>query len=100
MVGAKHMKNNSIAIKEETVKEKVAKLKKENEVSTDNNDTVYLAKSMTIREDQYMDITSLAAYNKLLRKKPDTASAVVREALDHYLSMTDDAYRYIGQERK
>ncbi|MCL1847568.1 MAG: hypothetical protein FWF91_06330 [Coriobacteriia bacterium] len=40
-----------------------------------------------------MDITSLAAYNKLLRKKPDTVSAVVREALDHYLSITDDSYR-------
>jgi len=62
-----------------------------------NNDTVFVAKSMTLREDQYMDITSLAAYNKLLRRKPDSVSAVVREALDQYLSSTDDSYRYIGK---
>jgi len=62
-----------------------------------NSDAVYVAKSMTLREDQYMDITSLAAYNKLLRRKPDSVSAVVREAIDQYLSVTDDSYRYIGK---
>ena len=66
-------------------------------IGTSNNDTVFVAKSMTLREDQYMDITSLAAYNKLLRRKPDSVSAVVREALDQYLSTTDDSYRYIGK---
>ena len=65
--------------------------------SVGNSDVVFVAKSMTLREDQYTDITSLAAYNKLLRKKPDTVSAVVREALDQYLSVTDDSYRYIGK---
>ena len=71
--------------------------KRDYEVPTSSSNTVYLAKSMTIREDQYMDITSLAAYNKLFRRKPDTVSAVVRAALDHYLSITDDSYRYIGR---
>jgi len=65
--------------------------------NTGNNDAVYVAKSMTLREDQYIDITSLAAYNKILRRKPDSVSAVVREALDQYLAVTDDAYRYIGK---
>ena len=68
-----------------------------NAIETSNIDAVYVAKSVTLREDQYMDITSLAAYNKLLRKKPDSVSAVVREALDQYLASTDDAYRYIGK---
>ena len=66
-------------------------------IETSNNDIVLVAKSMTLREDQYMDITSLAAYNKLLRRKPDSVSAVVREALDQYLSTADDSYRYIGK---
>jgi len=57
------------------------------------NDTVFLAKSMTLREDQYLNITSLAAYNKLVRKKPDTVSGVVREALDHYLASVDESYK-------
>ena len=84
---------------------KAATIKTEREASADAstsnsagiNDAVYVAKSMTLREDQYMDITSLAAYNKILRKKPDSVSAVVREALDQYLAVTDDAYRYIGK---
>ena len=64
-----------------------------NGLSASDNGAAFVAKSMTLREDQYLNITSLAAYNKLLRKKPDTVSGVVREALDAYLSTTDDSYR-------
>ena|GEM_PF-4007306 len=87
-------RNDTTVLTKDT--EKIAKYLKKSETSqtpAGDTDVPYLAKSITIREDQYMDITSLAAYNKLLRKKPDTVSAVVREALDHYLSITDDSYR-------
>jgi len=79
--------------KKELATEEVLPVKGSNELPISENDTVYVAKSMTLREDQYMNITSLEAYNKLLRKKPDTVSGVVREALDAYLSTTDDSYR-------
>jgi len=50
-------------------------------------------KSFTLFREQLEDIESLAAYNKLIRKKPDSASAVVREAIDQYLSSTDKSFR-------
>jgi hypothetical protein len=55
----------------------------------------YIAKTITIRDDQFDDVTSMAAYNKLKRREPDTVSSVVREALDMYIAQADDAYRYI-----
>ena len=64
--------------------------------STDGEQQVnYIAKTITIRDDQFNDVTSMAAYNKLKRREPDTVSSVVREALDLYIAQADDAYRYI-----
>ena len=87
-------RNDTTVLTKDTVK--LAKSTKKSEafqVTGSEADIPYLAKSITIREDQYIDITSLAAFNKLMRKKPDTVSGVVREALDYYLSVTDDSYR-------
>ena len=55
----------------------------------------YIAKSFTIRENQYDDIYTFAAYNKLTGKQPDNTSAVVREALDYYLLSVDDTWRNV-----
>ena len=52
-----------------------------------------IAKSMTLRSAQYDEISAYAAYNKLTRKKPNTVSAVVRDALDLYLSKVDGSFR-------
>jgi len=82
-----------------SLKEKAPSVESETKVQGESQATAseshngYLAKSMTLREDQYLNITSLSAYNKLIRKKPDTVSAVVREALDQYLATVDDSYR-------
>jgi hypothetical protein len=55
----------------------------------------YVAKTITVRDDQLDDVTSLAAYNKLKRRDPDTVSGVIRDALDMYIAQADDSYRYI-----
>jgi hypothetical protein len=65
-------------------------------VTSKGRGNAFISKSMTIRGDQYMDVTAFAAYNKLTRKKPDTVSAVLREAIDLYLSEADDTFRHIG----
>jgi len=57
-----------------------------------------LVKSMAIREDQYNNILSLAAYNKLRREKPDTFSGIVRKALDDYILKADVSLESLFQK--
>ena len=74
----------------------VAKQSAAKPTATDGEQQIsYIAKTITIRDDQFDDVTSMAAYNKLKRRNPDTVSGVVREALDLYIAQVDDAYRYI-----
>ena len=73
----------------------VAKPNAAKPVATDSGQVNYVAKTITIRDDQFDDVTSMAAYNKLKRRDPDTVSSVIREALDLYIAQADDAYRYI-----
>ena len=53
----------------------------------------YVSKTLTIRGDQYVDLVSLSAYNRLMRKKPDSVSGIVRVAIENYLSGVDGSFR-------
>ena len=74
------------------VKEAV-KSSEEGRLVDTGTDEAFVSKTMTIRGDQYVDLISLAAYNKLTRQKPDTVSGIVRVAITRYLSEADDTYR-------
>jgi hypothetical protein len=52
-----------------------------------------LVRSFAIRSDQFENLTSLSAYNKLKRIQPDSVSAIVRDAIDGYLAKADGAFR-------
>ena len=52
----------------------------------------FIAKSMTLREDQYDLISALAAYYKLTKQNPSSVSGIVREALDLYMKNIDPAF--------
>jgi hypothetical protein len=76
--------------------EAVAKTSGEGRLVDPSTESAFVSKTMTIRGDQYVDLISLSAYNRLTRRKPDTVSGIVRDAITRYLSEADDTYRSFG----
>jgi hypothetical protein len=73
--------------------QKTASTKAKTAAPRGSGESTALVRSFAIRSDQFENLTALSAYNKLKRIQPDSVSAIVREAIDHYLERADDTFR-------